>query len=98
MGSNVEVIVGAGTPVVQALKKLTNRIPLVIGASGDPVGAGLVSSLARPGGNVTGFSLQSTEVATMRLQLIREIIPGLARLAILWDPNNATATRAVDPS
>ena len=90
VASNVDVIVGAGTPSVQALKAQTNSIPLVIGAVGDPVGAGLVSSLARPGGNITGFSLQSTEVVTKRLQLSGEIVPGLTRLAFLWDPNNAS--------
>ena len=90
VASSVDVIVGAGTPSVQALKAQTNRIPLVIGAVGDPVGAGLVSSLARTGGNITGFSLQSTEVVTKRLQLSREIVPGLTRLAFLWDPNNAS--------
>ena len=65
-------------------------MPLVNGAGGDPVGAGLVSSLARPGGNITGFSLKSTEVVTKRLQLSGEIVPGLTRLAFLWDPNNAS--------
>ena len=89
VASNVDVIVGAGTPAVQALKMHTNRMPVVIGAGGDPDGAGLVSSLARPGGNITGFSLQSTEVVTKRLQLSGEIVPGLTRLAFLWDPNNA---------
>ena len=90
VASNVDVIVGAGTPAVQALKMQTNSMPVVIGAGGDPVGAGLVSSLARPGGNITGFSLQSTEVVTKRLQLSGEIVPGLTRLAFLWDPNNAS--------
>ena len=90
VASNVDVVVGAGTPAVQALKMQTNSMPLVIGAGGDPVGAGLVSNLARPGGNITGFSLQSTEVVTKRLQLSGEIVPGLSRLAFLWDPNNAS--------
>jgi len=90
VSSNVDVVVGAGTAAVQALKMQTNSMPLVIGAVGDPVGAGLVSSLARPGGNITGFSLQSTEVVTKRLQLSAEIVPGLTRLAFLWDPNNAS--------
>jgi putative ABC transport system substrate-binding protein len=88
--SNVDVIVGAGTPAVQALQKLTKSIPLVIGAGGDPVGAGLVDSLSRPGGNITGFSLQSTEVVTKRLELMREIVPSLARVAFLWNHNNAS--------
>jgi putative ABC transport system substrate-binding protein len=55
--SNVDVVVGAGTAAVQVLKMQTDSMPLVIGAVGDPVGAGLVSSLARPGGNITGFSV-----------------------------------------
>jgi len=90
VAANVDVVVGAGTPAVQTLKMQTNSMPLVIGAGGDPVGAGLVSSLARPGGNITGFSLQSTEVVTKRVQLSGEMVPGLSRLAFLWDPNNAS--------
>ena len=83
-----DIIVSSGTPPVQALQKLTKTIPIIVASVGDPVGAGLVASLARPGGNVTGFSLQATELATKRLELVREAIPGLTRLAFLWNPEN----------
>ena len=88
--STADIIVTSGTPPVQALQKLTSTIPIVMQSVGDPVGAGLVASLARPGGNVTGFSIQATELGTKRLELIREAIPGLSRVAILWNPQNAS--------
>ena len=83
-----DIIVTSGTPPVQALQRLTRNTPIVAASIGDPVGAGLVASLARPGGNVTGFSLQATELATKRLEVIRDAIPGLTRLALLWNPEN----------
>src|SRR6202040_3945245 len=64
-------------------KQLTSVIPIVFALSGDPVGAGLVASLARPGGNVTGLSIQQTEIAGKRLEILREVVPGLRRLAIM---------------
>src|SRR5204863_2184159 len=79
----VDVIVTYGTAAVAAVKRATTTIPIVFAGAGDPVGAGLVASLARPGGNVTGLSLQQTDVAAKRLELLREVIPGLRRLAIL---------------
>src|SRR5262249_33613250 len=79
----VDVIVTSATEAVVAAKQATSVIPIVIAAAGDPVGTGLVASLARPGGNVTGLSIQQTEVAAKRLELLREIVPGLRRLAIL---------------
>src|SRR4029450_6133298 len=78
-------------PVIAA-KKATSVIPIVFAAVGDPVGTGLVTSLARPGGNVTGLSLQATDLAGKRLQLLREVLPGLRRLAIMA---NAGAPPAV---
>jgi putative ABC transport system substrate-binding protein len=80
---NVDVIVTSGTPQVLAAKQATSVIPVVFAAVGDPVGTGLVASLARPGGNVTGSSLQATDLAGKRLELLREIVPGLRRLAIM---------------
>jgi putative ABC transport system substrate-binding protein len=80
---NVDVIVTAGTAAVVAAKRETSVIPIVFAAAGDPVGTGLVASLARPGGNVTGLSIQQTDVAAKRLELLREVVPGLHRLAIL---------------
>jgi putative tryptophan/tyrosine transport system substrate-binding protein len=83
----VDVIVTSATVVVIASKQATSVIPIVFMA-GDPVGTGLVASLARPGGNATGLSLQQTETAGKRLELLREVVPGLGRLAILANVGN----------
>jgi putative tryptophan/tyrosine transport system substrate-binding protein len=87
----VDVIVTTTTPAVIAAKQATSFIPIVFAAAGDPVGNGLVTSLARPGGNVTGLSQQQTETAGKRLELLREVVPGLRRLVILFNPNNPAA-------
>jgi len=79
----VDVIFTYATPSSIAAKKATAIIPIVFAAAGDPVGTGLVASLARPGGNITGLSIQQTDTATKRLELLREVVPGLRRLAIL---------------
>jgi putative ABC transport system substrate-binding protein len=79
----VDVIVTSATEAIVAAKQATSVIPIVFGAAGDPVGTGLIASLARPGGNVTGLSVQQTDVAAKRVELLREIVPGLRRLAIL---------------
>jgi putative tryptophan/tyrosine transport system substrate-binding protein len=79
----VDVIVTSGTPQVLAAKQATSVIPIVFATAGDPVANGLIDSLARPGGNVTGLSLQSNDIAGKRLGLLREVVPGLSRLAIL---------------
>jgi putative tryptophan/tyrosine transport system substrate-binding protein len=79
----VDVIVTAATAPVLAAKQATSAIPIVFAVAGDPVGSGLVASLARPGGNVTGLSLQQAELGSKRLELLREIIPNLRRLAIM---------------
>ena len=84
----VDVIVTSGTAVVVATMQATSVIPIVFAAAGDPVGAGLVASLARPGGNVTGLSNQGPDLAGKRLELLREIVPGLGRLAILANVGN----------
>jgi putative ABC transport system substrate-binding protein len=78
----VDVIVTAGDAVA-ALKQATSVIPIVFAIATDPVGGGLVASLARPGGNVTGLSIQSADLAGKRLELLREVVPGLRRLAIM---------------
>jgi putative ABC transport system substrate-binding protein len=80
---NVDVIVTAATPAVRAAMRATNTIPIVMVAVSDPVGSGLVASLGRPGGNVTGMTIQSTDLAQKRLQLIREIVPDATRIALL---------------
>ena len=79
----VDVIVTTATAAVLAAKQATSVIPIVFAAAGDPVGTGLVASLARPGGNVTGLSIQQADLAGKRLELLREVVPGLRRLAIL---------------
>jgi putative ABC transport system substrate-binding protein len=79
----VDVIVTGGTAPVIAAKKATSVIPIVFAAAGDPVATGLVASLARPGGNVTGLSIQHTDLGGKRLGLLREVVPGLRRLAIM---------------
>ncbi len=88
----VAVIVTGGVTAVVAAKKATSVIPIVFATAGDPVGTGLVTSLSRPGGNVTGLSNQSADLAGKRLELFREIVPKLRRLAIMF---NADATIGV---
>jgi putative tryptophan/tyrosine transport system substrate-binding protein len=84
----VDVIVTHNTPGPLAAKKATSVIPIVFATAGDPVGTGVVASLARPGGNVTGLSSQAPDTAERRLELLREVVPGLRRLAILSDVGN----------
>jgi putative ABC transport system substrate-binding protein len=84
----VDVILTHNTPPVLAAKQATSIIPIVFATAGDPVGAGLVASLARPGGNVTGLSSQVTDTAGKRLELLREVVPGVRRLAILGNTGN----------
>lgn len=84
----VDVIMTASTEAVRAVKRATSTIPIVFATAGDPVGAGLVASLRRPGGNVTGVSNQFTDLAGKRLDLLREAVPGLRRLGILGDYDN----------
>jgi ABC-type uncharacterized transport system substrate-binding protein len=79
----VDVIVTSATAAVVAAMQATSVTPIVFAAAGDPVGTGLVASLARPGGNVTGLSVQQTDLAAKRLELLREVVRGLRRLAIL---------------
>ena len=84
----VDVILTRGTPAVMAAKNATGTIPVVMAASGDPVLSGVVSSLARPGGNVTGLSAVVVEVSGKRLELIREVAPGVSRVAALFNMSN----------
>jgi putative ABC transport system substrate-binding protein len=86
----VDLIATSGTPATQAAKAATKTIPIVMIGVGDPVGAGLVSSLARPGGNITGNTILGPDVAGKRLQLLKELIPSLSRVAFLWNPDNAS--------
>src|SRR5215472_2322576 len=87
----VDVIVALSTPAIVAAKKATAVIPIVFPIASDPVGDGLVASLARPGGNLTGLSNQQPDLAGKRLEILREIVPGLSRLAVLANGHSPTA-------
>jgi putative ABC transport system substrate-binding protein len=86
-----DVIVTSATPTTAAAKRVTSAIPIVFASVGDPIGAGLVVSLARPGGNVTGLSLQQSDTAGKRLELLREIVPGVRQVAIMANVDNASS-------
>jgi putative ABC transport system substrate-binding protein len=83
-----DVLVGSGTPSIQALARATNTIPIVMAGAGDPVGTGLVASLARPGGNVTGVSLLGQEIIAKALGLLRELLPKSRRVDLLGSAVN----------
>jgi putative tryptophan/tyrosine transport system substrate-binding protein len=85
----VDVILTHNTPPVLAAKQATSVIPIVFATAADPVDTGVVASLARPGGNVTGLSSQTPDVAGKRIELLREVVPGLRRFAILANPDNS---------
>ena len=85
----VDLIVATGTPGALAARQATNTIPIVMVAVSDPVGSGLVASLAHPGGNVTGLSLLAPELSAKRLDLFKQAMPRLARAAVLWNTANA---------
>jgi putative ABC transport system substrate-binding protein len=89
VATKVEVIVTAGTPASLAVKNAGSPIPLVMVAVGDPIGTGLVESLARPGGNATGLTSIAPELEGKRLELIKEVVPAISRLAVFWNPANA---------
>jgi putative ABC transport system substrate-binding protein len=91
----VDVIVTSGTLAVVAAKQTTSVIPIIFATAGNPVGNSLIASLARPGGNVTGLSIQSTDLAGKRLELLREVLPGLRRLAIMANVGNPIAVPVI---
>jgi len=94
-----EVIVTQGTPAALAAQHATTTIPIVMVGVGDPVGSGLVASLARPGGNVTGLASVSSELVGKQLEFLKEVLPMVSRVAILWNPANpvhAVNVRAAD--
>ena len=94
----VDVIVTEGTPAALAAKEGAGAIPVVMAVIGDPIALGVVSSLAHPGGNVTGLSSMSLEVDGKRLELLKELVPGVSRVGVLWNPanlNNTTRINAV---
>src|SRR5262249_58759626 len=84
----VGIIVTGGTPAVMAAKQAAPVVPIVFAAVGDPVGIGIVASLARPGGTVTGLSALTAALAGKRLELLREVVPNLRRLAIMGNVGN----------
>jgi putative tryptophan/tyrosine transport system substrate-binding protein len=91
----VDVIVTSGG-VLSAVRQATSTIPIVFAVANDPIGAGFVSSLARPGGNITGLSLQTRDLAAKRLELLREIAPGIRRFGILANIGNDAAVPEID--
>ena len=93
VGLGVEVLVATDTVSTRAAKSATSSIPIVMVTSADPVGDRLVESLRRPGGNVTGLTSQSTELGAKRLELLRDLIPGLSRVAVLWNAGNQAVER-----
>jgi putative ABC transport system substrate-binding protein len=86
IAAKVELIVTAGTPASLAVKKAAPSMPLVMIAVGDPVGTGLIKSLAHPGGNITGLTSIASDLEGKRLELLREVIPGISYVAVLWNP------------
>jgi hypothetical protein len=92
----VDVIVVGSTVAAQAVQRATSTIPIVMAAVADPVGSGLVASLAHPGGNVTGLAPMTVELSAKRLQLLKEAIPRLTRVAVLWNPDHPAHPRAVE--
>jgi putative tryptophan/tyrosine transport system substrate-binding protein len=85
---NVDIIVTVSTPASLAAKKATTTIPIVFVASSDPISTGIVAALARPGGNITGFSLMAADLSAKRLELLQTLLPRLGRMAVLWDISN----------
>jgi len=93
---NVNVIVTSATAPTIAAKRATSQIPIVFAASGDPVGSGVVATLARPSGNVTGLSIQSVDAASKRVELLHDVVPNLRRLAILNNGDTPVTTREAE--
>jgi putative tryptophan/tyrosine transport system substrate-binding protein len=95
----VDVIVADVTPAIQVAMRATSTVPIVMGIAADPLGARLVPSLARPGGNVTGLSLMLPELSAKRLELLKSVLPQVSRMAVLWHPDipwHAPMLKAID--
>jgi putative ABC transport system substrate-binding protein len=88
VAQKVDIIVTAGTPAALAVKKAAPSIPLVMAAAGDPIGTGLIESLAHPGGNITGLSGMAVDLEGKRIELLREVIPKLSHVAVFWNPTS----------
>ena len=94
--NHVRVIVVGGTPATQAAKRVTSTIPIIMVHVADPIGSGLVTNLAHPSENVTGFSLMTPELGVKRLQLLKEAIPRLNRVGVLWNPDTPFHPQVVE--
>jgi putative ABC transport system substrate-binding protein len=94
--NSVDLIATFGTPAALAAKRATTSIPIVAISVGDPVRSGLVTNLARPGGNVTGNTILGPDLSPKRLQLIKEVIPSVSLVAFLWNPDNASNAVILD--
>jgi ABC-type uncharacterized transport system substrate-binding protein len=95
----MDVLVTSGSPATQAAQHATSTIPIVGVALADPLGTGFAASFARPGGNITGLAFQNADLSTKRLELLTEAVPGVTRVAVLWDshfPASPSAVRAVE--
>jgi putative ABC transport system substrate-binding protein len=92
----VDVILAGGTEAAIAAKQATSTIPIIFPTAGDPIGSRLVASLARPGGNATGLSNQGTDLAAKRLEILREVLPGLQRLAVMVNAGGVTEGEEID--
>jgi putative ABC transport system substrate-binding protein len=92
----VDVIVVESTPAAQAAKRATSSIPIVMAIVADPVGSGLVASLAHPGGNITGLSAMTTELGAKRLQLLKDALPRVTRVAVLWNPDTPFHPKVIE--
>jgi len=93
VGSSPDVIVAAATPALEPLKQATQTIPIVFAQVSDPVRAGFVASLARPGGNITGFALYEYAIVVKWLELLKQLAPSINRVGALYDPNDAVNRR-----
>ena len=91
---NVDIIVTDGTNVTRAAKNATKTIPIVMGSDADPIGNGFIASLARPGGNITGLTNLITGLSGKRLQILKEAIPGISRVGVIWNPENPSSVSA----
>ena len=87
------IVTHGGVPLAQAAQRATKAIPIVLSGAADPVGAGLVASLARPGGNISGPTLSSEQLMGKGLELLRKVVPNVTRVAVLWNPTNPGNTR-----
>jgi putative tryptophan/tyrosine transport system substrate-binding protein len=88
----VDIIATSGDAGIRAAKAATDKIPIVMEIAADPVGSGFVASLARPGGNITGMSALASDMASKRLELVKEIVPRASRVAVLWNSSSASKT------